>query len=70
MDLRQFEQAQQVGNMAAAFADDRRQLLLRVAEFVHQPLIARRFLERVEIRALDVLNQRQLQRLLVRSPRE
>ena len=41
------------------------ELLLRVAEFLDQLLVAGRFLDRIEIRALHVLDQRELGDLLV-----
>ena len=45
--LGQLEQAQQVGDVAAAFMDGNCQLLLFVGKFEHQTLIACRFFERV-----------------------
>ncbi len=61
--FRQFQQPQRVGDIAAALADDLRNLVLAVAEFVHQRAIAFRLFERIEIGALDVLDDRELQRL-------
>jgi hypothetical protein len=44
-------------------------LLVRQAEFVDQPLEALRFFERIEVFALDVLDQRHHQRLPRRAHR-
>ena len=53
--------------MAAALAQGARQLLLGVAELVDQPTVAVRFLERREVLALHVFEQRDLQGLAVRQ---
>jgi len=60
------EQPQQVRGGAARAADRRRGLLVREGEFADQPLHALRLLERIEVLALDVLDQRHRQRRLVR----
>ncbi|KAK0330219.1 hypothetical protein LTR94_033717, partial [Friedmanniomyces endolithicus] len=51
--------------MAARFVDRLGQCLLRVAEFVEQPLIGLRLLDRVEILPLDILQKSDLQRFAV-----
>ena len=63
--LRQGQQAQQVRHMAAAAADRFRQGFLGMGEFVHQALICLRLLDRVEILTLQVLDQRDFERILV-----
>ena len=63
--LGQIQQPQRVGDMRAAFADDFRQLRLGIAKIGPKPLIAARFLDRVEILALDVLDDRQLESLAI-----
>ena len=59
--LGQIQQPQRIGDMRAAFADDFRQLRLGIAKIGPKPLIAARLLDRVEILALDVLDDRQFQ---------
>ena len=51
--------------MAARFVDEPAELLLGVAVVVDQALIGLCFLDRVEVLALDILDQRDLERLLV-----
>ena len=63
--FRQRQQADGVGDMAAALADRISELLLRIAELIHQLLIGARFFQRIEVGALDILDQRDLQRLAV-----
>ncbi len=58
---RQVEEAQRVGEVAAAFAEDLRQLPLGVGEVPHQALVARGFLDRVEVGPLDVLEDREFE---------
>ncbi len=53
----QREQAESVGDVAAALADGLAEGLLRQAELARQPLIAFRLLEGVEILPLQVLDQ-------------
>ena len=53
--------------MAAAFADDARQVVLTVGEFVDHPLIAFGLFERREVFALHVFDQSDLERILVRT---
>ena len=64
-DRRQPQQAQSVGEMAAALADDLCHLLLGVAEPFDQFAVAGRLLDRVEVRALHVLDEGELGSLLV-----
>ena len=64
------QQPQRVGDMRAALADDLREIALGIAEILDEPLIAARFLDRVEIGALHVLDDRQLQSLAVVEPHE
>jgi len=51
--------------VAATLADAPRQIILRVAELLQQPAIAVGLFERCQILALDVFDQRQLERLAV-----
>ena len=62
---RQGQQPQGVGDMAAALADRLGQRLLGVRELVGQPPIGVGLLQRRQVGALQVLDQRQLERLLV-----
>ena len=57
------QQAQRVRDRAAILADPLGQHLLRVPELADQPLVTGRFLERVQILALEVLHQRHFERL-------
>ena len=57
----ELQQAQRVGDVAAALADDLGDLFLAVAELVDQRAIAFRLLERIEVGALHVLDDRELQ---------
>jgi hypothetical protein len=56
--LGQLQQAQQVAGRAARSADRLRGLFVGQPELVDQPLQALRFFQRVEVLALDVLDQR------------
>jgi hypothetical protein len=58
----QSKQSQRVGDVAAALADDPGDFVLRMIELGRQHLIAGRLLERIEISALHVLDDRKLQR--------
>ncbi|CAM5215651.1 hypothetical protein BTHI11S_03443 [Bosea thiooxidans] len=51
--------------MAAALADDAGQIVLGIVELRDQPLITGRFLDRIEIRALHVLDDGDLQRFAI-----
>ena len=63
--LAQLQQPQQVGRGAARAADGAGCRLVGQAEFLGQALDAARFLERVEVLALHVLDQRHRRRRLV-----
>jgi hypothetical protein len=58
--LGQVEQSQQVGDMAAGFADQLADNFLAMAVTVHQLAEGSSFFDRVQVLALDVLNQRDL----------
>ena len=62
---RELQQTQSVGDMRAALADDLGEIALGVAELLDEPLIAARFLDRVEIGALHILDDGELQGLAV-----
>ena len=65
-DLRgKVEQPQQVGDMAPRLVDDPGKLFLGMGKLVDEALIGLRFLDRVEILPLDILDQRNFERLLV-----
>ena len=59
------QQAQGIRHRRAGLADALRCFLLRHAVLTHEHLIALRFLDRVQILALEVFNHRQLHRLAV-----
>ncbi len=59
---RELEQAQGVGDRGAAAADPDRDLFVGEAEVLDELLVGRRLLEHVEVRAVDVLDQRVLER--------
>ena len=58
---RRTTQPQQIGNMAAAFADSLGQLCLRIGELIDKPLISFSFFDRIEIGTLDIFDQANLQ---------
>ncbi len=60
-----FQQSQQVSDVAARFVDDLGQRFLRMAIFAGKPLIRLRLFDRVEVLALDILDQRDLERLRI-----
>jgi len=60
--LRQLQQAQRVGDMAAAFADDLRQIILRIVVIVDKLLISKRFFNCVQVGALHVFDDGDLKR--------
>ena len=64
--LSELQQAKQVGGGAARAADRIGGLLMGHAEFVHQALQTAGFLDRVEVFALNVLDQRHCKRCVVR----
>jgi hypothetical protein len=59
---RQLEQAQHVGHGRTALAHSAGDVLVRQVELFDQLLVGRRFLHRVEVLTVQVLNQRLLQR--------
>jgi hypothetical protein len=61
--LRQLQEPHHVGDVAAALADDLGDVVLRMVELGGQHLIAGRFLQRVEIGALHVLDDGKFERL-------
>ena len=63
--LGQLQQPHQVGDIRPALADDLRHLLLRVIALLHQRDIAGRFLDRIEVGALHVLDDGEFERLHV-----
>ena len=63
--LRQLQQAQRIGDVARGLADDVGQLLLAVAEAVDELAVARRLLDGVEVGALHVLDDGELEHLAV-----
>ena len=63
---RQLEQPQGVGDLRAGAADPGGQLVVRAAEVLEQLLVGRRLLERVELAAVQVLQQRVAQQVVVR----
>ena len=62
---RQFEQPHVVGDRRAVLADAGGDGLLRQVEFVGQAPVGLRFLDRIQILALDVFDQRDLEHLVV-----
>ena len=60
---RQFGQPHHVGDVAAALADDLGDLVLAAFEFIGQRMIALRLFHRVEIFALHVFDDRDLERV-------
>ena len=63
--LGQAEQPQRVGDMAAALADDARDVGLRIVVVGAELRVAVRLLDRVEIGALDVLDDGEFERLAI-----
>jgi len=63
----EFEKPQRVGDGGSGSSDARGQGLLREPELVHQLPIGARGFERVEVFALEVLDQRQLELLSIRQ---
>jgi hypothetical protein len=56
-----FQQAQRIGDVAAAFTDDFAQVVLGIAILRNQLLIALRLFKRVEIRTLDIFDNSDLE---------
>jgi len=63
--LVEFEQPHRVRHRCAAFADLLRDLLLLLAKFPRQPREGARFFDRVEVFALEILDQRQLEHVAI-----
>ncbi len=61
----QRQKPHRIGDVAAAFAERAAELFLRVTEFLDEPAIALAFFDRVEVLALDVLDQRDLGRAAI-----
>ena len=61
----QLQQAQEVRDRAAVLSDRRGNLLLRQPELVGEALIRERLVDRVQVLALDVLDERELEQLLL-----
>ena len=59
--FRQFQEPQKIRDRRAVFADGGRDLVLRETEFIGQAPIRLRFVDRVEILALDVFDERHLE---------
>ena len=59
-----------VRDRRAVLADRRRDLFLRQLEFVGEPAIGERFVDRVQILALDVLDERHLEQRLLLPARD
>ena len=64
--LLQIQQPEQVGGCGPGATDGLRRLLVSEFELADQPLHAARFLERIEIFPLDVLDQRHGERRRIR----
>ena len=63
---RQAQQPDVVGDRRAILADGRRNRLLRHRELLGQPSVGLRFFDGVEVLALDILDERDLEQLIVR----
>src|SRR5207253_4097002 len=63
--VREAQEAQRVRDRRPLLADARREFLLRQPVLLDQALVRLRLLDRVEVLALDVLDQRDLERLVV-----
>ena len=57
------KQAHRVSYRRAAASDARRYRVLRHVELVGQPSIGERFFDRIEVRALQVLDEREFEQL-------
>ena len=64
--IREFQEPQRVGDVAAALADNPGDLFLAVVKLLHQRAIAFRFFQRVEVGALNILDDGELQRFRIR----
>jgi hypothetical protein len=61
--LGQLQQAHVICDRRAVLADSSRDLLLRQAEFAAQPFVGGRLIDRIQVFALDVLDERHLEKL-------
>src|SRR3712207_8839396 len=59
----QIDQPHHVRDMASALADHLRESFLRIGEFLHEPRIAVRLLDWIEVRPLNVLQRSEEHRL-------
>ena len=62
---RQIKQTHHISDVAARFFDDNRKRGLAMAELVGKPLIGFGFFDRVQVLALDILDQRNFERFTV-----
>ena len=67
--IRKIQEPKGIGDMTAALADRVGELLLGIIELFEQEPVGTRLFEGIEIRALDVLDQRDLKRFAVTSSR-
>ncbi len=58
--LRQFQQAQRIGDMAATLADHLCQIILCIVVIIDKLLISQRFFDRIQVGALHVFDDRDL----------
>ncbi len=63
--LRELQQPQHVGKMAAALSNDLGQLILGVTETPNKLLISSSLFDRIKVRALNILNDCEFERLLI-----
>src|SRR4051794_33729359 len=61
----QLQQAQRVGDVAAALADDLGNVVVTVIVLARESLITARLFQRIEVRALHVLDDRKLERFAI-----
>ena len=59
--FRQSQQAQVVGDRGTILSDRRRNLLLRQTELIDEALIGERFVDRIEVFTLQILDERQFE---------
>src|SRR5262249_9402829 len=62
---RQFEKSQAVGDAGPVLSDTASDLLLSELKFLLEPRVSRRRLQGIQVLALEVLDERDLQKLLV-----
>ena len=68
--LMQIEQSHRVGDRGPASADFLRDLFLTHSKFIGKPGVTLRFFDRIEISALQILDQRDLQDFEIGPPFE